>query len=110
MLESAHKICDGTLRLVFQPHTYTRTHAFMDEFVKTLSRVKHPVLYKTFSARETFFFEGSAAALAARIPDAVYVQSPEQLKNRLIKTVEKDDIVLVLGAGDIYSIARSIVD
>ncbi len=110
VLESAHKICDGTLRLVFQPHTYTRTHAFMDEFVKTLSRVKHPVLYKTFSARETFFFEGSAAALAARIPDAIYVQSPEQLKNRLIKTVEKDDIVLVLGAGDIYSIARSIVD
>ncbi len=110
VLESAHKICDGTLRLVFQPHTYTRTHDFMDEFVKTLAREKHPVLYKTFSARETFFFEGSAAALAARIPDAIYVQSPEQLKNRLEKTVEKDDIVLVLGAGDIYNIAKSIVD
>ncbi len=110
VLESAHKICDGTLRLVFQPHTYTRTHDFMDEFVKTLAREKHPVLYKTFSARETFFFEGSAAALAARIPDAIYVQSPEQLKNRLEKTVEKDDIVLVLGAGDIYNIAKSIID
>lgn len=110
VLESAHKICDGTLRLVFQPHTYTRTHDFMDDFVRVLSRVKHPVLYKTFSARENFFFEGSAAALAARIPDAIYVQSPEQLKSRLEKTVEKDDLVLVLGAGDIYGIAKSIVD
>lgn len=110
VLESAQRLCDGTLRLVFQPHTYTRTHDFMQEFCAVLSRAKRPIVYKTFSAREQFFFEGSAAALAANIPDAAYVQTPAQLKARLQRSARPDDLILVLGAGDIYGIAKSIVE
>lgn len=110
VLDSAQRLCDGSIRLVFQPHTYTRTRDFMPQFVKVLSQVKSPVIYKTFSAREEFFLSGSAVALVSRIPDACYEQSPEGLKKRLERTAKKGDIILVLGAGDIYSVAKSITE
>ncbi len=110
-IETAKKICPGTVRLVFQPHTYTRTRDFLGEFVKVLSSAEAPaIIYKTYAAREEFDPAGSACALVSRIPDAVYVQSPDQLKERLLQIVQKDDLILCLGAGDIFFIARSILD
>lgn len=106
--QTAQKICKGTVRLVFQPHTYTRTRDLMDAFVSTLKEAESPIVYKTYAAREPFDGRGSAYALVSRLPEAVYVQSPEQLRRRLLDATEPDDLVLVLGAGDIYEIAKSI--
>ena len=110
VLESAYKLCDGTVRVVFQPHTYTRTRDLMQEFCSVLSKAESLILYKTYSAREEFSLNGSAVALAARLPDAVYEQSADRLKNRLKTIVKKGDLILVLGAGDIYDVAKSIVE
>ncbi len=109
-LDAAEGLCAGTVRLVFQPHTYTRTRDLMKDFVRVLKRAESPVIYRTYAAREPFLFEGSAAALASRLPEARYVQSPENLKTRLLETLGKTDLVLVLGAGDIYEIALSLLD
>ena len=81
----------------------------MEEFVSVLKETENPIIYKTFAAREAFDGAGSAYVLCANIPEARYVQSPEQLKARLCGALKKGDIVLVLGAGDIYEIARSLV-
>ncbi len=110
VLETARRKCAGTLRVVFQPHTYTRTRDFMSDFVSVLKTVENPIIYKTYAAREPFEAEGSAYMLTARIPEAIYVQTAEQLKKRLSRLVQKDDLVLVLGAGDIFDIAKSILD
>lgn len=107
---TAERLCRGTVRLVFQPHTYTRTRDFMKEFVSVLKRAENPIVYKTFAAREEFDFDGSAPALVSRIPEARYVQSPAQLKNRLQESLCPDDLILILGAGDIYEIAKQILD
>lgn len=109
-LETAQNMCRGTVRLVFQPHTYTRTKDLMGEFVSVLKEVESPVIYRTYAAREPFDGEGGAYALASRLPEAEYVQSPQQLKTRLYQKIQKDDLILVLGAGDIYDIAREIAD
>lgn len=109
-ISTAGRLCTGTLRVVFQPHTYTRTRDFMQEFVSVLKKCEKPIIYSTFSAREEYLFEGSAAALAGKIPDARYVQSPMQLKKRLAENLAQGDLILVLGAGDIYGIAKSILD
>lgn len=107
---AAEMLSSGTVRLVFQPHTFTRTRDFMREFVRILKRAESPIIYRTYSAREPFEFDGSAVALVSRIPEAVYVQSPEQLKKRLSECVGKGDLVLILGAGDIYDTALGILD
>lgn len=109
-LAAAQKICKGTVRLVFQPHTYTRTRDLMQDFVCVLERAEQPIIYKTYAAREAFDEAGSAYTLVSRLEEAVYVQSPEQLKKRLCETVEPNDLILVLGAGDVYDVAKSISD
>ena len=109
-LKTAERICRGTVRLVFQPHTYTRTRDLMQDFVSVLKRAESPIIYKTYAAREPFDHAGSAYTLVSRIPEASYVQSPDQLKRRLLSEIQKDDLILVLGAGDIYSVAQEILD
>lgn len=109
-LKTAERICRGTVRLVFQPHTYTRTRDLMEDFVRVLKRAENPIVYKTYAAREEFDGSGSAYALVSRIPEAAYVQSPEQLKKRLLAEIKQDDLILVLGAGDIYSLVNNIPD
>ena len=110
VMDTAQKMCFGTVRVVFQPHTYTRTRDFLPEFVEVLRAAENPIIYKTYAAREPFLPEGSAYTLVSRLPEAVYVQSPEQLKKRLLQYIEPDDLVLVLGAGDNYDIVKSISD
>ena len=109
-IATAERLCRGTVRVVFQPHTYTRTRDLMDGFVRVLKRVESPIVYKTYAAREAFCFEGSAPALVSRIPEAEYVQTPSDLGRRLQEKLQKDDLILILGAGDIDEIARSLTD
>ena len=108
-LVTAQRITEGKVHLVFQPHTYTRTRDLMDEFVEVLSKADAPIIYKTYAAREPFDFEGSAVRLAGNIPSAAYISSPERLRMTLQSRVRQGDMVLVLGAGDIYDVAKSIL-
>ena len=82
----------------------------MGDFVDVLKEVENPIIYKTFAARELFDAAGSAYTLVSRLPEAIYVQSPDQLKARLLETLKKDDLILVLGAGDIFQITKKIID
>ena len=110
-LRAAQNMTAGGVHLVFQPHTYTRTRDLMEDFVAVLQEAETPIVYQTFAAREPFEFAGSAVALCSKVPEAVYAQSPEQLRARLKELAAgKDDMILVLGAGDIYDIAKSILD
>lgn len=107
---TARRICEGKVRLVFQPHTYTRTRDLMDDFIEALSVAESPVIYTTYAAREKFDFGGSAVLLTSKLPSAVYVASPERLSSYLKSKICPKDMVLVLGAGNIYDIAQSIKD
>ncbi len=109
-IETAERLAQGTVRVVFQPHTYTRTRDLLGEFVSVLSHADSPILYRTYSARETYSYAGSSVRLASLLPDSRYVQSPGQLRARLGEDLGKEDLILVLGAGDIYEIAKNIVD
>ncbi len=109
-LYTAQRITEGKVRLVFQPHTYTRTRDLMPEFIEALSAAEEPVIYTTYAAREKYDFEGSAVRLTAMIPHAVYIASPERLKTYLKRKTRPNDMILFLGAGNIYDIAQSIKD
>ena len=109
-LETAKKLCDGKLFVVFQPHTYSRTKALMEEFVQAFSSVERLMIYKTFPAREKFDEEGSALRLAERIGNCLYAESVSSLSAWLKRTVKENDCVLFLGAGDIYYLAKYLVN
>lgn len=101
-IETAERTCKGDLFVVFQPHTYSRTKALMEEFVEVLRKVKNPVVYKTYAAREYYDEAGSAATLARNVGSCLYIGTTRELKAWLKRTLKERDTVLFLGAGDIY--------
>lgn len=105
-LQTAHEIARGRLIVLFQPHTYSRTKAFFDEFVNVLSGIDDLVIYKTYAAREYFDAEGCALTLAEHLGNALYIETVKELVLYLKGTLTGGDTVLVLGAGDIYYAAK----
>jgi UDP-N-acetylmuramate--alanine ligase len=105
-LRTAKGICKGNLYVVFQPHTYSRTKLLMGEFVKALRPIKNLMIYKTYPAREKYDREGSAEALSEAVGSCLYSENVYVLKTWLKKTVKEGDVVLFLGAGDIYYAAQ----
>ena len=108
-LMTARKICRGSLHVVFQPHTYSRTKFLMDDFVQTLRGVSNLIVYKTYSAREKYDESGSAQTLAKNVGNCCYADDINHLKGLLAENIGAGDMVLFLGAGDIYSIAKKLV-
>ncbi len=106
---TAEGICKGALYVVFQPHTYSRTRMLLSEFVRALRPIKNLMIYKTYPAREKFDEEGSALRLSQCVGDCLYSENAHVLKTWLKKTVKDGDVVLFLGAGDIYFIAQYIL-
>ena len=109
VVRAARRMVKGKLYVVFQPHTFSRTRALMDEFVKTLKDVHGLMIYKTYPAREPFDEAGDAKVLAGRIGSCLYSDSIYSLRTWLNHTVSDGDCVLFLGAGDIYYLAKYLV-
>ena len=102
---SVRQAVTGKLFAVFQPHTYSRTIYLKDEFVKVLKNIDNLFIYKTYPAREEYMEGGSAKELYDMLPNASgYYENMKDLKDRLISEVGKGDVILVLGAGDIYDL------
>jgi UDP-N-acetylmuramate--alanine ligase len=108
-IRTAKLVARKNLYVVFQPHTYSRTKSLFKDFVNILSKVDNLLIYKTFAAREYFDNDGCALTLSQAVANSVYGDCPEDIKNFLGKA-ERDDLVLILGAGDIYYIAKSLLD
>lgn len=103
---SAEKIYKNKhIVVVFQPHTYSRTQALLNEFVETFENVEKPVIFKTYSARETEK-DGLSAKDFVRIlkqknKNAVYCDDFNSLKSHLQKFDKSNTMVLFVGAGDL---------
>lgn len=88
--------------VAFQPHTYTRTKALFDDFVRELKRVDVAVLAEIYAAREQNTIGISSRDLAAQIPGAVYFETLPEVAAHLRSLAREGDIILTVGAGDIY--------
>ena len=108
VLKTAKKVCGGDLYVIFQPHTYSRTKNFFKQFVLTLSQVKRLMIYKTFPAREYYDDTGSALTLSNALKRSRYGDCLTDIAN-FLKPVAEEDVVLVLGAGDIYDLFKDIL-
>ena len=82
----------------------------MRDFVRTLRGIDNLVIYKTFPARELSDEEGSAKRLAQNVGTCLYAENVYVLKTWLKTTVREKDVVLFLGAGDIYFAAQYLLN
>ena len=93
----------------FQPHTYTRTAAFFDDFAQVLRLADVAVVAEIYAARETDTLGVSSQALAQRIPGAVCPATLEEVTACLAQLAQPGDLILTVGAGDIYLAGEALV-
>ncbi len=94
--------------VVFQPHTYSRTKALFPEFVEQLSRPDLTILAEIYAAREQNTIGISSKDLADQIPGAEYYPSFEAITQRLQEIAAPGDLILTIGAGDIYKVGEAL--
>lgn len=95
--------------LAFQPHTYTRTKALFDDFVRELSKADVVILAEIYAARERNTIGISSQDLVARIPGAIYCASLGQVTACLEELAEPRDMILTMGAGDIFRAGEALL-
>ena len=93
----------------FQPHTYSRTKALFDDFVRELRTVDQVVLAEIFAARETNTIGISSADLAAEIPGSIFCPTLQDVTAQLKKLAQPGDLILTVGAGDIYTAGEALM-
>lgn len=112
-LTSAQNYPHKDIWCIFQPHTYTRTKAFFDEFAEALSLADHVVLADIYAARETDTLGMSSAALAEKIKelgtDAYYFPNFEEIENFVFEKCIHGDLLITMGAGDVVNIGEALL-
>lgn len=102
------KYAGRPLWAVFQPHTYSRTAALLDDFATAFDDADHVLVTGIYAAREQETLGISGADIVARSehPHAHYVEMMDDAVETLLAHVQPGDIVLTLGAGDGYLIGE----
>ncbi|TFH12728.1 MAG: UDP-N-acetylmuramate--L-alanine ligase [Nitrosomonadales bacterium] len=103
------------LVVAFQPHRYTRTRDIFEDFVKVLSTADVLLLTEVFSAGETPIVaaDGKSLVRAIRVQgkiEPIFIETVEELPAAIFSISQKDDVVLVMGAGSVSSVAHNIVN
>ncbi len=91
-----------SLWAVWQPHTYSRTLALLNDFARSFNKADHVILLPIYAARETDTLGISSASVAAEMqhPDVRCAGSLDEALVWLGDEVQSGDVVLTLGAGD----------
>lgn len=103
-LEGAAAMGYNRVFCVFQPHTYSRTRWLFDDLIQSFSSIDKAIIADIYAARETDNGEVSAEAVADAISNAEYVGDMEAISEYLKKELKEGDLLVVMGAGDIYKL------
>ena len=112
-LKAAENYPHRTMWCVFQPHTYTRTKAFMTEFAEALSLADEIILADIYAAREKDTLGISSRTLQTEIEKfghrCYYFPSFDEIENFILTNCTKDDLLITMGAGDVVKIGENLL-
>ena len=95
--------------LAFQPHTFSRTRALFDDFARELARPDVTFLAEIYAAREKNDIGMSSDMLAGAVPGARFFSSLGEITSEIAAIARKGDIVLTVGAGDIFKVGEDLL-
>jgi len=119
-LSVARKRAKKKLTVIFQPHRYSRTHKLWDDFVETFatSNVDHLVITDIYPASEAPIENVTSKQLVRAIQEKnpqltvsyePFENSFESITEKLKKIAQSDDLILLLGAGKINRLAKTLI-
>lgn len=105
---------DKNIKIIFQPHTYTRTKELFTEFVSSLGQADSVYLLPIYAAREqddgSIRSEMIADQLKANGWDALYFADFSAVEKYIRDTASNQDVILVVGAGDVTEVAKRLTE
>ncbi len=112
-LTAARNYPHNQIWCVFQPHTYTRTNAFLDDFAKALSLADKVVLADIYAAREINTIGITSKDLQEKIQnlgkECHYFSTFDDIEKFLLENVIHNDMVITMGAGDIVKVGENLL-
>ena len=113
-LKAAQLYPHGKLAVIFQPHTYTRTKALLNEFAGALMLADEVIVADIYAAREQDIYGVNAEDLVKRINqiggNAVHPGDFEKIKNYVKENLSPGDVLITMGAGNVVEIADSLTE
>ena len=113
-LTAAKNYPHKSLWCVFQPHTYTRTRAFLKDFAKSLSMADHIILADIYAAREKDPGDISSRTLADELKklgaDVHYYPSFDEIEQFILKNLVDGDLLITMGAGNVVEIGENLLN
>ncbi len=109
LLDAAVTLGYDRIICAFQPHTYTRTKALFDDFVDVLKKPDVTLLAEIYAAREQNTLGISSNDLVKKIPGSKYFATLDELTEHLKEIAQPGDLILTVGAGDIYTAGEKLV-
>ena len=105
---------------VFQPHLYSRTKILLDDFSKVFKNADHVLVAPIYAAREKFDSTISSEMLVDKINSQSILEKRtnqkimsfscfSNIEKYLLTNIKKDDVVITIGAGDVYKIGEKIL-
>lgn len=99
---------------IFQPHTYSRTKALLDDFANSFYDCDEVIVTEIYAAREKMDDSIHSTDLVAKLVengvDAKYYKTFEEAKDYIRKSVKEDDMVITTGCGNPDVLAKMIVE
>ncbi len=110
VIKTAKTMTKKRVIVIFEPHTYSRTKALYNDFVRVLSEADSVILTDIYPARETDTLGMSSEKMSMDIKGAFYAPVYDSAVSFARSGSEKGDIILVLGAGTINKVGKMIVE
>ena len=101
---------EGRLIVVFQPHRYSRTKAFIDNFATTLDLADEVIVLEIYAASEKPIAGISSEAIVEKMTHGSFIPNFIDAVDAVVKSAKPGDVVITLGAGDVSSLAPIIVE
>lgn len=114
-LAAVRNMKHNKLWCLFQPHTYTRTMALMEEFSEAFGEADKVVLAEIYAAREKNIHKISSKQLVEKIrekepgKEVYYFDSFDDIASFVYNNAQEGDLILTMGAGDIYKVGEMIL-
>ena len=101
---------DGRLIVIFQPHRYSRTKAFIDNFATTLDLADEVIVLEIYAASEKLIAGISSEAIVEKMSNGRFIPNFMEAVETVVKSAKPGDVIITLGAGDVSSLAPIIVE
>ncbi|TCO71375.1 UDP-N-acetylmuramate--L-alanine ligase [Marinisporobacter balticus] len=113
-LEAASQVPHNHLWCIFQPHTYTRTKALLNDFASSFGGADKIIITDIYAAREKDTGEIHSLDLVQEMQslheNVTYIDNFEKIATYIKENAQPKDLILTMGAGDIYKVGKMLLD